>query len=177
LLEHLPTLPKERWATAAEAFISGRGRQLAAAVRKGIVTETLAILRDPAFAALFGPEARAEVAIVAEVPHPSGRGPALRLAGKIDRLVRDLDSILIVDYKTNRPPPTKVEQVAAAYLFQLAAYRLALREIYAGRRVKTALLWTDGPRIMPIPDLLLDEFTGRLWSLDVSHLDASGAHS
>ena len=77
----------------------------------------------------------------------------------------------------NRPPPSKVEQVAAAYLFQLAAYRLALREIYAGRHVKTALLWTDGPRIMPIPDLLLDEFTGRLWSLDVSHLDASGAHS
>ena len=35
-----------------------------------------------------------------------GRGPALRLAGKIDRLAREGDSVWIVDYKTNRPPPT-----------------------------------------------------------------------
>jgi ATP-dependent helicase/nuclease subunit A len=163
LLEHLPTLPKERWATAAEAFISGRGRQLAAAVRKGIVTETLAILRDPAFAALFGPEARAEVAIVAEVPHPSGRGPALRLAGKIDRLVRDLDSILIVDYKTNRPPPKEVAKVAEAYLLQLAAYRLAIGHIFSQQRVRAAILWTDGPRIMEIPADMLDAAEQRLW--------------
>ncbi len=43
-----------------------------------------------------------------------------------------------------------------------------------GGVVKTALLWTDGPRIMAIPDVLLDEYTARLWDLDVSHLDASG---
>ena len=73
--------------------------------------------------------------------------------------------MLIVDYKTNRPPPSKVERVAAAYLFQLAAYRLALREIYPGRRVKPALLWTYGPRIMAFPDALLDQYTARLWDL------------
>ena len=56
-------------------------------MRKSIVKETLAVLRDPTFAPLFGPTSRAEVAIVADVPHPQGRGPALRLAGKIDRLV------------------------------------------------------------------------------------------
>jgi ATP-dependent helicase/nuclease subunit A len=83
----------------------------------------------------------------------------------------------VVDYKTNRPPPTKVEHVAAAYLYQLAAYRLALHEIYAGRSVRTALLWTDGPRIMPISDTVLDEYTGRLWDLDVTNLDATGGHS
>ena len=151
LLEHLPALPRERWAAAANAFIAGRAAQLPAAVRKSIVAETLAVLREPAFTALFGPEARAEVAIVAEIPHPQGRGPALRLAGKIDRLVRDLDSILIVDYKTNRPPPKDVGQVAEAYLLQLAAYRLAVSRIFSQQRVRAAILWTDGPRIMEIP--------------------------
>ena len=107
-------------------------------------------------------------------PTPSARDRRLKLIGQIDRLVDLGDEVLIVDYKTNRPPPPKVEQVAAAYLFQLAAYRLALREIYAGRRVKAALLWTDGPRIMAIPDALLDQYTARLWDLDVSHLDAGG---
>ena len=172
LLEHLPALPRERWAAAAEAFIAGRAAQLPAAVRKGIVAETLAILREPAFAALFGPEARAEVAIVAEIPHPSGRGPALRLAGKIDRLVRDLDSVLIVDYKTNRPPPKDVAQVAEAYLLQLAAYRLAVGHIFAQQRVRAAILWTDGPRIMEIPREILDAAQHRLWQLDPANLDA-----
>ncbi len=163
LLEHLPALPRERWAAAAEAFIAGRAMQLPGAVRKGIVAETLAILREPAFTALFGPEARAEVTIVAEVPHPSGRGPALRLAGKIDRLVRDLDSILIVDYKTNRPPPKDVAQVAEAYLLQLAAYRLAVGHIFSHQRVRAAILWTDGPRIMEIPAEMLEAAEQRLW--------------
>jgi ATP-dependent helicase/nuclease subunit A len=172
LLEHLPALPKQRWAAAAKDFIASRAAQLPAAVRKSIVAETLAVLREPAFAALFGPEARAEVAIVAEIPHPSGRGPALRLAGKVDRLVRDLDSILIVDYKTNRPPPKDVRQVAQAYLLQLAAYRLAVSHIFAQQPVRAAILWTDGPRIMEIPGDMLDAAQHRLWQLDPANLDA-----
>ena len=53
----------------------------------------------------LGPDSRAEVAIAAEVPHPVRPGTVLRLTGKIDRLVRDGQSVMIVDYKTNRPPP------------------------------------------------------------------------
>ena len=172
LLEHLPAVPKERWTAAAEAFIAGRARQLPAAVRKGIVAETLAVLREPAFAALFGPEARAEVAIVAEIPNPHGRGPALRLAGKIDRLVREGDTILIVDYKTNRPPPKDVARVAEAYLLQLAAYRLAVNRIFSQQRVRAAILWTDGPRIMEIPQAMLDAAEQRLWQPSPANLDA-----
>jgi ATP-dependent helicase/nuclease subunit A len=172
LLEHLPALPRERWATAVEAFVAGRGARLPAKVRKSMVAETLAVLREPAFTALFGPEARAEVAIVAEVPHPSGRGPALRLAGKIDRLVQEADTILIVDYKTNRPPPTDVAKVAEAYLLQLAAYRLAVSHIFSRQRVRAAILWTDGPRIMEIPDAMLQAAEQRLWQPSPAILDA-----
>ena len=172
LLEHLPTLPKARWSAAAEAFVAGRAARLPAAVRKGIVAETLAVLREPAFTALFGPEARAEVAIVAEIPNPRGRGPALRLTGKIDRLVRDLDTVLIVDYKTNRPPPKDVAQVAEAYLLQLAAYRMAVARIFSQQRVRAAILWTDGPRIMEIPGAMLDAAEQRLWQHSPANLDA-----
>jgi len=112
------------------------------------------------------------VPIVAEIPRPQGQGPALRLAGKIDRLVRDLDSILIVDYKTNRPPPEDVADVAEAYLLQLAAYRLAVSRIFSEQRVRAAILWTDGPRIMEIPGDMLDAAQQRLWQLDPANLDA-----
>ncbi|KAB2941848.1 double-strand break repair helicase AddA [Hyphomicrobium sp.] len=177
LLQHLPTLPASGWENAAAGFLETRGNALSPSVRCSIAKETLAILTAPEFAALFGPQSRAEVPIVALIPNPQRKGPPLKLIGQLDRLVDLGDEVLIVDYKTNRPPPTKVEQVAPAYLFQLAAYRMALREIYAGRRVRTALLWTDGPRIMTIPDALLDAYTGRLFDLDVCHLDARGGHS
>ena len=104
--------------------------------------------------------------------NPSGTGPPLRLAGKIDRLVRDLDSILIVDYKTNRPPPKDVAQVAEAYLLQLAAYRLAVARIFSRQRVRAAILWTDGPRIMEIPQAMLDAAEQRLWQASPANLDA-----
>ncbi len=74
---------------------------------------------------------------------------------------------------TNRPPPSEVRFVAPAYLYQLAAYRLALGEIYPGRRVRAALLWTDGPRLMEVPADVLDGYQSRLWDLDVQSLDAS----
>ena len=83
------------------------------------------------------------------------------------------DSILIVDYKTNRPPPTDPADVADAYLLQLAAYRLAVGRIFAQhRRVRAAILWTDGPRIMEIPPQRLDAYQQRLWQLDPANLDA-----
>jgi ATP-dependent helicase/nuclease subunit A len=64
--------------------------------------------------------------------------------------------VLVVDYKTNRPPPATVESVPRAYLAQMAAYRAALRLVYPGRAVRCALLWTEGPRLMELPPATLD---------------------
>ena len=177
LLEHLPTLPQAGREKAAREFIALRGAELSASVRSSIVEETLAILNAPEFAALFGPHSRAEVPIVALIANPKFKEPPLKLIGQIDRLVDLGDEVLIVDYKTNRPPPTTVEDVAPAYLFQLAAYSLALGAIYPGRTARTALLWTEVPRIMQIPAEVLDTYCARLWDLDLSHLDANEAHS
>jgi ATP-dependent helicase/nuclease subunit A len=172
LLEHLPALRVQHWETAAEAFLASRAAQLPAKMRKTIAAETLSILRDPKFAHLFGPGSRAEVAIAAEIEPPGGTGPALRLAGKIDRLVQVSEGVLIVDYKTNRPPPADPAGVAEAYLLQLAAYRLAVARIFGQRNVRAAILWTDGPRIMEIPSDLLDAHQQRLWQLAPASLDA-----
>ena len=76
--------------------------------------------------------------------------------GQIDRLVVLPDQVLIVDYKSNRPPPDSPAAVSAAYLAQLALYRALLRQVYPERRVGAALLWTWGPRLMAIPDAALD---------------------
>ena len=165
LLQHLPAFAPAERKKAAAAFVALRGAALPERVRREISEETLSILSDPAFAPLFGPESRAEVPIVATIPRPSGHGPALRIVGQIDRLALLEGEVLIIDYKTNRPPPRHAEDVAEAYLLQLAAYRLALAHIFPEREVKAAILWTGGPSIMPFSGDVLDRFAARLWDL------------
>ncbi|MBA2125556.1 double-strand break repair helicase AddA [Hyphomicrobium methylovorum] len=174
LLQHLPDVAETERERVAAAYVARRGESLSSSVRAGIVKETLAILSAPQFAALFGADSMAEVPIAAVIPRPPGKkGPALDLSGQIDRLAVTDREVLIVDYKTNRPPPADVGSVADAYLFQLAAYRMALSRIYPGKTVRAALLWTDGPRIMDVPADVLNACESRLWDLDVESLDAS----
>ncbi|HEX7967075.1 MAG TPA: PD-(D/E)XK nuclease family protein, partial [Stellaceae bacterium] len=103
----------------------------------------------PDFAPLFAPGSQAEVPVVGLLGERA-------LAGQIDRLVVAQDAVLIVDYKTLRPPPLEEAEVPDAYLDQLAAYRAAVTAIYPGREVRCALLWTEGPRLMPISSARLD---------------------
>ncbi len=62
----------------------------------------------------------------------------------------------VLDYKTNRPPPEQVADVAPLYLRQMAAYRALLRAAFPGRVVECALVWTYGARFMALPDAVLD---------------------
>ncbi|MGH1418042.1 MAG: double-strand break repair helicase AddA [Hyphomicrobiaceae bacterium] len=179
LLQHLPAFAQAERQQAAETFVSQRGAILSPRVRKSIVKETMAVLQAPQFANLFSPDSRAEVNIAAEIPNPASNGdetaPPLRLSGQIDRLVVEPKYVRIIDYKTNRPPPLDAESVAESYLLQLAAYRLAIAQLYPDKAITCALLWTDGPRIMEIPDQFIDRATEKLWSLGQTkrqHLDA-----
>ena len=120
--------------------------------------ETLAIVGDEHFAPLFQPGSLAEVPVVAQL---SDGEHAFEIEGQIDRLAILDGELMILDYKTNRPPPETPETVAPAYIVQLAAYRAALRELFPGRLIRAALLWTDGPRLMEIPSSLLDAAESR----------------
>lgn len=174
LLEHLPQLPRDAWPEAAAGFLAERGGELTAHTRRSIVTETLSVLNDPVFSALFGPMSQAEVPIVAELPNPSGKGAPLKIYGQIDRLVEQGREMLIVDYKTNRPPPLTVAEVAETYLVQLAAYRRALAAIFPQYTVRAALLWTQTPSLMEIPAATLDAYGSQLWELGTPKLDVTG---
>ena len=147
LLQHLPDLPPAGRAAAARRFLAGQ--EIGADEAEAIAAETLAILDDPAFAPLFAPGSLAEAPIV-------GRIGARAVNGTVDRLAVTDAAVLVADYKTNRPPPARVEDVAPLYLRQMAAYRAVLRGIFPGRSVNCALVWTYAARLMPLPDGLLD---------------------
>jgi len=156
LLQHLPEVAPEDQERAAGTFVAARGSNLPEALRAEIIAESLAVVRDEAFAPLFRPGSLAEVPVVARI----GEGEhGFDLEGQIDRLAILDDDLLILDYKTNRPPPSTELEVARAYINQLAAYRMALSKMFPGKAVRAALLWTDGPRLMAISSTLLDEAT------------------
>ncbi len=148
LLQHLSEVPVPEREAVAERLL----RQASvgdAAARGELASEAIAVLHTPEFAALFGPGSRAEVPI-------AGLVGARIVSGQIDRLAILDEEVLIVDYKSNRPAPGTAAEVAPVYLAQLAAYRAVLQGIYPSRRVRSALLWTASPRLMEIPDDLLD---------------------
>jgi ATP-dependent helicase/nuclease subunit A len=67
------------------------------------------------------------------------------------------DQVLVADFKTNRPSPARIEEADPAYLRQMAIYAAVLAEVFPGRRVKAALIWTDGPKLMAVPEKLMAE--------------------
>ncbi|MDR3440362.1 double-strand break repair helicase AddA [Telmatospirillum sp.] len=150
LLQSLPDLPPAKRAAAASRFLGRPGWGLGFAEQAAIAGEVNAIFDDPAFAPIFGPGSQAEVPVVGLL------GERI-LSGQVDRLLVTGTEVLIIDYKTNRPPPKRAADVAPIYLRQMAAYRAALACIYPGRRIRCALLWTDGPRLMPLDSALLDD--------------------
>jgi ATP-dependent helicase/nuclease subunit A len=114
---------------AARRFLALPVHSLPSEEQADICRETMAVLEMPEFAALWSDNAQAEVPVVGLIPG-SSPGTGRALSGQIDRIVVTDDGVLIVDYKTVRPPPQSEDEVAPVYLQQLASYRAALERIY-----------------------------------------------
>ncbi|MDE2489101.1 MAG: double-strand break repair helicase AddA [Alphaproteobacteria bacterium] len=151
LLQLLPDLaPQDR--PAGAAALLGRERDLSEAQRAEMTAAALSVLEDARFAEVFGPGSRAEVAIAGAA---AALPPGLKVSGRIDRLVVLRDRVLVADFKTNRPSPEAIADADPAYLRQMAIYWAVLGEVFPGRRIEAALVWTDGPRLMPVPENLI----------------------
>jgi len=142
-------LPSAERAAAARVWLDRPGNGLPSGEVEATVHEVLAILDHADLAPLFGPGSRAEVPLTGLV------GGAV-VGGLVDRLAVLPDRVLIADYKTNRRPPIRAEDTPVLYLRQMAAYRAVLREIFPGRAVTCALVWTQTSQVVMLPDTLLD---------------------
>ncbi len=158
LLEHLPAAPPETWADLAERLIAAGADGLPVPDPDGLFAEARGLLRDPGLAHLFAPGTRAEAALSAPVPVLGGQV----VYGAIDRLIVAPDRVLAVDYKTNRIVPESPEAVPEGLLRQMGAYAAMLAEVFPDRAVETAILWTRGPRLMPLPAALIAAALGRV---------------
>jgi ATP-dependent helicase/nuclease subunit A len=156
LLAHLPEIAPEKREAAALSYLTRQG--LTPSDAESLIEETLTVMDDTVFAELFSQDSRAEIAVTAQLPELGN----VRINGQIDRLAVTRDRVLIADFKTNRPPPESAENTPRLYRTQMALYRAALQKIYPNKRVDCALVWTDGARLMPLSEALLDAEIARI---------------
>jgi ATP-dependent helicase/nuclease subunit A len=153
LLQLLPDLDPARRDGAARRFLARAAADMAENERDLIAAQVFAVLGHPETAPLFAPGSRAEAPLAAFL---DGRP----LFGQIDRLAVREEEVLIADYKSDRDSPPAPAAVPTLYVKQMAAYRAALGAIYPGRAIRCFLVWTTGPKVMPLPDALLDGASG-----------------
>lgn len=137
LLEHLPSHDPAHWPALAASLVPE------ADLRDSLLAEATSVMSAPALVGIFTPEALTEVSVTAELD-------GQRLFGTIDRLILHPDHVLAVDYKSNLLVPDRPENVPDGLLRQMAAYRVALQQIYPGKRIDTAILWTRAARLMRV---------------------------
>ncbi|OWU86752.1 helicase UvrD [Oceanicola sp. 22II-s10i] len=147
LLEHLPLFPAASWEDTAARLLSdgpdgAEGEELTL-----LLDEARRVLTRDTLAPLFTGEALAEVPVSATLPQIGGK----RIHGVIDRLVIDGDRVLAVDFKTNAVLPDRAEDVPDGLLAQMGAYAVALEQVFPGKRIETAILWTRNATLMPLP--------------------------
>ena len=143
LFERLPGVEPEQRASAADRWLERSAGVADAAEREALAGLVCSILADPRFSAMFGPGSLAEAAIAATLA--DGRV----VAGTVDRLLVDDEQVSVIDFKTGRVPAAP-EQIPAAHRAQMTAYREALAVIFPGRAVRSALLYTAGPRLFEL---------------------------
>jgi ATP-dependent helicase/nuclease subunit A len=146
LLQILPSIAVAKHDSTMNSFLQRHATDLSADIHGGIKKEIKAILDHPQYAPLFGPGSLAEAPISGLLP--DGR----LISGQIDRVLITKDEILIIDYKTNRPPPEHIKDVPQLYKNQLRAYADTLKTLYPKRRIRAALLWTDSAKLMSLID-------------------------
>ena len=163
LLERMAGRDYVHWPTVIDVC-RGNFAEMPDAMWDAAVQDARAVLQAPHLAYLFTPTA------LAEVPVTAAFGPA-RLHGIIDRLIIHDDHILAIDYKTNRVVPDRPETCPDGILLQMGAYAQALSQVFAGKRIDVAILWTTDQSLMPLPEPLIIAALQRAEYLD----DLSGA--
>ncbi|MFD1329824.1 double-strand break repair helicase AddA [Mycoplana ramosa] len=148
-LQILPALPVADRTAAARRYLDRATRHWSGRQRDDLVSAAIAIMQEPSLGAIFSPLARAEVSIMGTLR--LGRTD-YAVSGRIDRMVVREDAVEIVDFKTNRQPPSSGADLPFEHVAQLAIYRAILAPLYPGRAIGCGLVYTEAPRVFWLSD-------------------------
>lgn len=155
LFELLPSLPEAHRPQALATFFDRFAPDLDDRLRQELAARVCGLLARPDLAPLFGPSARAEVAIV-------GLVDGMPVSGRLDRLLIGEQEVLALDLKTDHKPPARAEETPRGYLCQMALYYALLAQRFSDRPVRVGLLWTASGALHWLDGGLLERYRPRL---------------
>ena len=126
-------------------YLKNPSHKLSKDEQEDILTKVQAVLNDRHFKPIFASGSRAEVSIAGMV---EGR----LASGQVDRVAVTDEEVLIIDYKSNRGVPENISGAPPAYIKQLRLYAKLLGEVYQGKKIRAALLWTETGSLMEVPN-------------------------
>ncbi|MGV8831499.1 MAG: double-strand break repair helicase AddA [Devosia sp.] len=147
LLQHLGKLDPVLWPEIADKALAALLPD-SPADHPALATKAISILSRPELAPIFGPGSRAEVPFLLDAKRD---GQPISLSGRIDRLVIDEHGVLVIDYKSDALVPGGAGDVPAGYLTQLGLYALVASQLFPGRAIRAAILWTTLESLMNMP--------------------------
>ncbi|KQX38597.1 hypothetical protein ASD04_08000 [Devosia sp. Root436] len=151
LLQHLGRLDPGLWAQVVPRALTALLPD-APASHAALGAKAMSILSRPELGSVFGPGSRAEVPFLVAARRD---GEDIRLTGRIDRLVIDDSGVTVVDYKSDASVPGGPGDVPGNYLTQLGLYALVAGQLFPGREVRAAILWTRLESLMFLPPDML----------------------
>lgn len=152
MLQALPDIPAEERAEAAKRYAERAARFWPAAERQVLIDSVLKLLQDQRLHAVFAVHAQAEISIMGTL---TLEGREYAVSGRIDRLAVLSDSVVILDYKTNRVPPASEETIPFSHKAQLAIYREILKPLYPAMRIDCMLIYTENATIHTLSEQAL----------------------
>ena len=69
---------------------------------------------------------------------------------RIDLLILKGDRVIIIDYKSDRNPPTCVEDIEPGYLLQLEKYQNMVAKLYKTKTVESKIMWLETGQLMSV---------------------------
>ena len=147
MLQHLGRVERDLWPRvvpkALEALLPEHPQ-----LRDPIGQKAMSILGRPELMAYFGANSRAELPFMLNGMRD---GKEIVLTGRIDRLVIDETGVVVVDYKSDALVPGGPGDVPGNYLSQLGLYALVAGQLFPGRTIRAAILWTRLESLMFLP--------------------------
>lgn len=142
LLEILPEVKGTDYLQEIQSVLQEYGTDLSEEEREEVSSQVLNVIGNEQFRRFFGENSKAEVSIIGMVNGKS-------FSGKVDRLSVFDDEIIAIDYKTGKPCLTP-DTVPKAYKEQVGIYKQILQQIFAGKKIRTFLLWVETVNLMEI---------------------------
>ncbi|MCB5202161.1 double-strand break repair helicase AddA [Neorhizobium sp. T786] len=159
MLQVLPDFPADERPQAARRYAERAARFWPSEPREALIGCVLTVLTHPDLQPVFSGHSRAEVSVMGTVQL---KGTDYAISGRLDRMAVSEREVTILDYKTNRRPPHREEDVPLTHRAQLALYREILRPLYPDHDFRCVLAYTETGNVISLTSEILDRSLAEL---------------